>query len=254
MKIFRRSLALVVCAACLNGTGFAQTPPANTTPALTPGEVRSRINPKFVELVQLSRMPISASVKDADIVSVIRTIADAHPKGLRVTVRNPSNFMITCKLDKVPLGDVLLSIAKLSNCNLYLVSDLFVIAPPFALTEDEKKVALNYEELRRRGNQSPETARDEKMYAAIRQVEILVPLGTQKQAFDTLSKEAQRAVLNLMNIRMSSQATQLGAGATISLFQNAGRNTLEISDPAGGQSAIWFYDPVQTNPGAGKAF
>ncbi len=91
-----------------------------------------------VKQEDLCRTPVTLSVQNANLGKVVAQLKNLLPPDTKIEIRNPGSVArFTFELTKVPVGDVLESVAKLAQCKFYVLSDRLLITRDGQLSPTE---------------------------------------------------------------------------------------------------------------------
>lgn len=103
------------------------------------------VNPSGIFSVEdVSKTPVSVSVRDVDMYGLMRAVAAATTKGKTIEIRMAQPIEVTFSTKNAPFGKLLEAGATMAGCELYLLPDRFLVSPPNLLTDEERKIGEPY--------------------------------------------------------------------------------------------------------------
>lgn len=225
----------LLCLFLVTGVGFS--PFGFTRQSLAQPEVATKTNAQddkqkanqdglevidAIEDIQTTK--ISLSVKDATISDIIEAIGVATPKPKKIEVRGSEGTLITLAVKDVEVGNILKAAAALCGCNLYVLSDRFLITKPHLTTKQERRYAEGVAQ-----------RRSERQYVfgqnVIRELQNLqVNAITLKEVNPKFQSMLQK-MADLQAETTYLQKTKLPSDAVIALEANQGKTTFPGNAP-----------------------
>ena len=204
---------------------LAQPEVATKTPAQDDKPKANQDGLEVIDAIEdIQTTKISLSVKDATITGIINAIGVATPKPKKIELRGTEGTLITLAVKDVEVGNILKAAAALCGCNLYVLSDRFLITKPHLMTKQERRYVEGVAQ-----------RRSERQYAfgqnVIRELQNLqVNAITLKEVNPKFQSMLQK-MADLQAETTYLQKTKLPGDAVIALEANQGKTTVPGNAP-----------------------